>query len=297
MRNHLLAWVLSFETARRHHPHTALVTDDEGARLLVDGLGLEFETVSLALQRIEGIDPTWWTVGKFLAIAEQDQPFVHLDADVFLWDPLPADLLAAPVFSQNPEPFHIGDNGYYRPELIESVLAATGSAWLPEEWTWYRRAGVRPRGECCGIVGGTNVELLRHWAEQGLRLLRDPANAEGLALLPDRPALMITVEQYLLAACVEHHRGRLGSPFRDAGMTYLFRSWAEAADDAQAAARGFTHLIADTKSDEANALRLQRRVAEDYPDHYARCVRLTGGTSSRRRNFAVAPDSQLLASA
>jgi hypothetical protein len=48
-RHHLLAWILSVETARQHYPDTILYTDAEGARLLVDTLQLPFRQVSTML--------------------------------------------------------------------------------------------------------------------------------------------------------------------------------------------------------------------------------------------------------
>jgi hypothetical protein len=271
-RTHLLAWALSVETARRHYPDTGLVTDDAGARLLLDGLGLEFDTVSLSLNRLRGTDTSWWSIGKLVAIAEQTEPFVHIDADVFLWAPLPSRLTTAPVFAQNPEPFERGGS-YYRPEAFEAALAG-GSAWLPEEWAWHRQPEVTPRGECCGIVGGTHLDFLHHYARQGLRLVHDPANVARLRAVRNRPPLTITVEQYLLAACLEHHGERPGSPYRGVSIAYLFESWAEAADDSRAAELGFTHLIADTKRDPAFARRLEQRVERDHPHLYERCCRM-----------------------
>jgi hypothetical protein len=101
------------------------------------------------------------------------------------------------------------------------------------EWGWYRSLGAARRGECCGIVGGSRVDFLQHFAGQALRLLLEPANRSGLAALPDPAFLTVTLEQYLLAACLEHHRNRCGSPYRDVAISYLFRSWAEAAEPAR----------------------------------------------------------------
>jgi hypothetical protein len=288
--NHLLAWALSFETARRHHPHTSLVTDDDGARLLVDGLGLDFDSVSLGCNRLQGVDPAWWTLGKLVAISEQQEPFVHLDPDVFLWSALPTTLTAAPVFVQNPESYSAGDT-YYQPELFEAALRPDAATWLPPEWSWYRTPGAVPRGECCGIVGGNHVAFLRHYARQGLRLVNEPGNLTALRALPDRRALTITLEQYLLAACIEHHRGRTGSPYRDVDVSYLFPSWAQAGDEAQAAQRGFTHLIADTKRQPDVMQRLERRVRDQYPGRYERCLALLRprSASSKHGRNSVAP--------
>jgi hypothetical protein len=279
-RAHLLAWALSVETARRHFSGVRLVTDTAGADLLVDQLGLEFDAVSLALDRLERTDRAWWSIGKLVAIAEQREPFVHVDADVFLWSRLPTWLTSAPVFAQNPEPFEAGGS-YYRPEAFDAALV---DGWLPDEWSWHRQPGVVPRGECCGIVGGNDVEFLRHYAEQALRLVHDPQNVAGLGTIPDRPPLTITVEQYLLAACIEHHRDRAGSPFGDVSIRYLFDSWGQAADENAAAAAGFTHLIADTKRDPGVARRLEERVGHDHPHLHERCLRMT----SRRPAMAAA---------
>jgi hypothetical protein len=271
---HLLAWALSVATARTHHRSTQLVTDDAGARLLVDGLGLPFDDVSLSLNSLRGTDPSWWSIGKLVAIGEQTDPFVHIDADVFLWRALPADVVGAPVFAQNPEQFDPGAT-YYRPEAFETALSGRAGSWLPDEWSWHRRRGVQPRGECCGVVGGTHVEFLRHYAAQAIRLVHEPGNQRWLRSVRNRPPLTITVEQYLLAACIEHHRQRSGSPYRDVDIAYLFDSWAQAADGARAAELGYTHLIADAKRDPVSAERLHVRMQRDHPDLYDRCLAIT----------------------
>jgi len=258
--NHLLAWALSFERARLHYPDTALVTDDAGARLLVDGLGLEFGNVSLGLNGLRDVDPQWWTAGKLVAVAEQDEPFCHLDADVFLWSGLPERLVAAPVFAQNPESFGPGCD-WYRPQAFEAAISGASGGWLPPAWRWPAAARTPPRGECCGVVGGTDLALLSGWAERGLRVLRHEPNRPALAAVPERYKLVITLEQYLLAACVEH----LSAP-----IAYLFEDWADATTPGRAAALGFTHLISDAKRGFGVRRRLAPRLHADHPERYER---------------------------
>lgn len=132
----LMSWALSFETARKHFPSTALITDAPGAQLLVNDLGLEFDAVDTTLEALHDEDANWWILGKLTAYASQDRPFVHIDGDVYLWRPLPQRLLPAPVLGQNPEPFGLSPS-YYQPEVIENAVADGG--WLPSEWTWVRR--------------------------------------------------------------------------------------------------------------------------------------------------------------
>jgi len=69
-----------------------LVTDTEGARLLVDKLGLRFTTVMTTLTALDDADPEWWVLGKLWAYRAQTEPFVHLDNDVFLGDVMDPDV-------------------------------------------------------------------------------------------------------------------------------------------------------------------------------------------------------------
>lgn len=270
-QHHLLAWILSLETARRHYPRTALVTDDYGARLLVDGLGLEFGEVSTALNTLHGADPGWWALGKVCAYGLQREPFIHLDTDVFLWKRLPAWLETADVVAQYAE---VADTFYpfYRPEVVEAALRETGGGWLPEEWRWYRN-GTRPqRGECCGLFGGSHLGFIQYYAGVARRFMEHPDNQRAWQRMANKPWHMILFEQYLLAACLEFQNRQPTTPFAGVKIRYLFNSTQEAYHTPAPAHVGFTHLLADAKKDQLLAERLARRVQRDFPNQYERCL-------------------------
>ena len=258
-QHHLLSWVLSVETARKHYPRTSLVTDDAGARLLVDELGLEFDYVSTELNALDNHDAGFWALGKLYAYRLQTEPFVHIDNDAFIWKPLPFQLTSAPVFAQNPELF--GSESTYFPERLECALSQEGSLWLPAEWVWYRAAGVKQRGECCGILGGQNVEFINHYARQAIRLIEHPDNQAGWANL-NLTRQNTLVEQYMLSACIEFH---------GVEIKYLFPSVWDAFDPAHTRQTGFTHLVVDSKRHPEIAARVEQRIKRDYPEHYRRC--------------------------
>jgi hypothetical protein len=272
-RHHLLSWVLSVETTRMHYPETFLYTDCAGARLLVDGLGLEFAHVSTELNALEGHDPGWWALGKVYTYRLQTEPFIHLDNDVFLWKPLPQRIESAPVFAQNPEYFVVGAS-FYQPEKVELVLKRLTDGWLPEEWLWYRASGRAQKGECCGVFGGRRMDFIHHYADVALRLIGHPANQRGWRLLDAKIGHNILFEQYLLSACIEYHRSKPGSPYRDIDIQHLFKSVDDAFNPGNAARVGFTHLIAGAKRNTILAGRLEKRVQRDYPEHYERCIEM-----------------------
>lgn len=188
------SWALSVELARRHFAESCLYTDDTGAELLVARLALPFTSVSTALNALDGEDPLWWALGKLLTYALQTEPFVHMDDDVYLWQPLQDRVLAAPVLAQSPEYFRIGAS-CYRPDDFDRAVAATPDAWLPEEWLWYRCSGVDRRAECCGVFGGNNLSFIGHYARAALRMMQHPPNRRAFSRLTDKLNYSILSEQ------------------------------------------------------------------------------------------------------
>jgi hypothetical protein len=274
--HHLLAWGLSLRLARRHYPETVLVTDHGGKALLVDQLGLSFTHVCLELDRIDSANSGWWALGKLIAYSLQDAPFLHLDADVFLWKPLPERVVNAPVFAQCPEHGHSADE-WCGPLETENAFADHGLA-LPDEWVWSRARGGRFfREENCGIVGGRRVDFLRYYANLAVDLVLRPANAPAWErfLCSDKELYNMIVEQFLLAACVDFHRYHPESPFAGIDIRYLFPSFDDAFQPASAARAGFTHLLGHTKANAAVARRLEDRVRREDPAFYRHCMRLS----------------------
>ena len=268
--HYFLAWGLSLSLARRYYPDTALVTDQRGKELLVDALGLQFASVSTELERLDHCDPDWWALGKLIAYSIQDEPFVHLDNDVFLWKPLPQQLLDAPVFAQCPEYFQRTSERSSR--AIEAAFTAS-AATLPPEWEWAAsREEVFFREENCGIVGGRWVDFLRHYAQTAADLVMQPQYAPAWSRLPAKSNM--AVEQFFLSACLDFHRHHPHSSFRGVRVHYLFPSWEDAVNPNCATRAGFTHLLGDSKYDPAVGKRLEERVRRDDPGYFWHCKKV-----------------------
>jgi hypothetical protein len=270
--HHLLAWGLSLRLARKHYPETHLVTDEAGAELLVERLGLSFTHVRTDLERLSNADIGWWALGKLLAYSLQDRPFVHMDSDVFLWKLLPPMLANAAVFAQCPEDHPVDE--WCGPRDIEAAFSKH-AARLPVEWEWVRSQQSNGfREENCGIVGGTRVDFIRYYAQLALDLVLDPAHAGAWAELPDKSGYNMMIEQFLLAACLDYHRADPDSPYRGIRAKYLFPSFGEAFNPQAAARVGYTHLMGDAKGNAVIVRRLEQRVQREDPHFYRRCVRL-----------------------
>jgi hypothetical protein len=272
--HHLLAWGLSLRLASRHYPETVLITDKVGKSLLIDHLGLSFTDVSTELERLRKADASWWALGKLVAYSLQDRPFFHLDTDVFLWRPLPANVMNASVFAQCPEDHALDE--WCGPRDIERAFAQHGLT-LPAEWEWSRsRFPSYFREENVGVLGGTRFDFIRYYANLAIGLVMNPNHAAAWATFPEKAfGYNFVIEQFLLAACVDFHRFNPGSPFRGISIRYLFPSCAEAFDQKAAARLGFTHLLGTAKMNHSTVRRLEERVQHEDPAFYQHCLRLS----------------------
>ncbi|MBD2511504.1 hypothetical protein IQ274_27810 [Nostoc sp. LEGE 12447] len=269
---HLLAWILSLETAKKHFEKTALFTDTQGARQLVDELGLEFDEVYLELDALQDHDPKWWALGKVYTYRAQTEPFIHIDNDVFLWQNLPAEIISAPLLAQNPEYFLVG-NSWYDPEGIEAAIHSV-NGWLPDEWQWQRSRGSLQVAYNCGIFGGNAVDFISYYADLAIKFVEHPANQRAWNLLTHSTERNVLFEQYILGCCLEYCRYYPHTPYQNIDIKYLFPSLDEAFVPENATRLGFTHLIADAKRNPTISASLEKRVQRDYPEHYSIIQRL-----------------------
>lgn len=270
--HYALSWSLSVREASQHYPDTWLYTDDDGARFLVDTLGLSFAHVCTDLNALAAYDPDWWALGKIHTYRLQEEPFIHLDNDVFLWLPLPESLVHAALFAQNPEPFMPG-TAYYQPERIEGALAGV-NGWLPKEWTWYRASRQVLCGACCGIYGGTRLDFIHHVANLAFKLIEHPINRAVFSHLKDKGHLMVLLEQFLPAASVEYHRSRSDSPYSGVSIAYLFDDVADLFNPKHAARTGYSHALWGVKKNPKVLKLLEKRLWRDDPAQFDRCMRV-----------------------
>jgi hypothetical protein len=262
LKANLLSWVLSFETIRSFYPQTKLYSDSLGVDLLVERLGLGFQSVSAQLDGLQGYDPSWWALGKLFAYASEEEPFIHFDNDVFLWRALPEAVTSCALVAQNPEVLTEERKLYYRPEALEMAASKACNGWLPKEWRWYRNDYTGDHyAVCCGVFGGHDLDFIHRYAGLGFELL----DSGAIAALEKKEKHMILIEQFLLAATIEYERSVLGAT-REVG--YVLAS----PDCPKRPRVGFTHLLGPSKRNPAVIAKLEEMVKSKYPETYERCL-------------------------
>ena len=274
-RRDAMMWALSSGLLKRHVARTQLVTDSAGARFLIDELALPFDEVSLALDPLAEADPAFWALGKLHAYSLQNEPWVHVDHDVFLLQPLPPALLARPVFAQCAETFELVHSRNTPYSRNAEVFAA-----LPDLPPYFRRLASRRVQSAAntGILGGNALEFLREYAETALAILRSGHNGEGIARLQNLNAwtggwaLIFALEQWSLWAL---------SVERGIGIAYRFPDTWYFPKTVEAAKRhGYLHLLGAMKEQPHWIAWVEEQVREQFPGTYERVLRREAALSA-----------------
>jgi len=157
---------LSLHYALKHYGNVHLYTDEEGAKRLKH---LPFTSVSTELKDLPKVN-TNWALGKIYAyklLADKGQPFLHLDSDVFLFEPLPEQLVNARVFAQHMEGQPgSGVNAQYMLKHFYDVFTYAPFAYTEPSFA-----------ANMGIFGGTDTDFIGRYAMTSLAFCLDKSKA------------------------------------------------------------------------------------------------------------------------
>lgn len=233
----MLVQTLAANLAARAFAETEFVTDYFGAEIATR-LGWPFGQISTPLEAwpADGLTHIW-ALGKLVACALQDRPFVQFDGDVLVFKPLPKRLTRHRLIAQSPDFPH-----YY---TSREMLAAQAIA------------GFAPGGEAynAGLLGGSDVALVRAYAWAGLDLAQ---KFRGCAL--NGTSTSMIVEQYQLGVFSRRVGVEVGT------LLPL------APSRKQVAKAGYAHLTGDAKREDKWVAKSEARLAADFPEAYERFV-------------------------
>lgn len=100
----LFSWLFSCLQLRKFYKDVHLITDEKGKELLIDILKIPYTSFTVALNEIDRYDHDLWAIGKLYAYQLQDEPFLHVDGDLFIWESFNKRIEASSLVALHPEP-------------------------------------------------------------------------------------------------------------------------------------------------------------------------------------------------
>lgn len=255
-----MSWALSCLQFRQYYEQVELVTDSYGKQILVDALQLPYTSVRVELDQLNDYHPDLWALGKTIAYRLQEEPFIHADGDVYLYERLPAALEAAPLIAQHLE----ADFPYYAPhyEMMEQVFE-----YIPECMLQDRAQNPIFNAYCAGLLGGQDYAFFKEYAREVFALI--DRNAHLLdKLIPNH--LNVLFDQYLFYCLTQQERKTVHC-FAE-GVTLEFKGFTDFKGVPHR--QKYIHPVDVFKKYKTNCELLAYRLRLDYPDYYYRILSL-----------------------
>ncbi|MFD2565592.1 DUF6734 family protein [Aquimarina rubra] len=148
------SFALSALTINRFYNQNELHTDDRGKELFNNLLELPYSDIHTNLEKINNYHPKLWAFGKLVSCADQNEPFMHLDNDIFIWNKIPYDINQYDIIAQNIE---VNFPGYAK--TFKYMLTNFDS--VPNELikNYYKNGKILAHN--AGCIGGKNNDFFK----------------------------------------------------------------------------------------------------------------------------------------
>lgn len=241
--------VLAIMTAKKNFEKVELVTNDFGKKVFIDWLRLPIE-YNLLLNQMKTVNPYFWAYGKILATSSQNEPFVHIDNDAYLFSGLPERMKKAELVFQSKEIFNQSGYGWYdvlRPCYKEAIVK-------PKEIVELNDYAYN-----CGICGGNNTEIFKLHQKCSSEYIFASENQDLFFKKYKDIAIHQNLfhEQYFLASLIKKQRLRT--------KTELF---ADDIKDINKNGVSYCHLWGLSKTHQKNIDKMYARLHKDFPDYF-----------------------------
>lgn len=271
----LFSWALSCLSLREAFGEVTLYTDSEGARMLVDTLKLPYTEVKVVYDGFDCLT-CHWALAKVKTYALQNEPFLHIDGDIYVPKPLGADILASPLITQNEE---IATE-YYR-NMIERFLSIEGLKLEPRMLAALRAESVPSYN--LGFCGGNDLVFFKDFYEAVERFFRDN-DFNGPRFRDADISANVIFEQMFFSILAKAGGVRIASVYpgvmRDNGYTV-----GEFCNLRQYESRQFIHILGGHKRNADNCHMLELTLLRKYPEYYERIIALY--PERHRRLFGI----------
>lgn len=253
-----MSWTLSCLQLNKFYGEIELVTDKSGYKLLIEQLELPYDKVNVTLDSLNGYHPNLWALGKIYTYGKQDEPFIHVDGDVFIWKKLPNEIEEAELCAQN---YEIDEPGYehvyhhvkrhfkYFPKFMDTI-----------------RNGIITSVNA-GIIGGHNLSFFKEYASVVFEFV--DKNIDGMAGL-DTGSFNMFYEQFLFLRLAEQ---------KVVDIKFLVDDQRKLLDKhvnftGVPSTTSYIHTVGAFKKRRETGKLLEHMLKSYYPNHYYRLIDL-----------------------
>ena len=253
---HYLSWILSCNQLRKYYDEVELFTDSLGYSILIEKLKLPYTKVHIVLDELNNYDDNLWALAKIKSYSLMNEPFLHIDGDVFIFEPFDKNLMKSSIITQNIET----TSDYYwnmwskiKPELN----------FIPIIMENYNNQ-LHTKAYNMGVFGGNNLSFIKKYTDASFDFVNK--NKYSLSKI-NAYNFNIFFEQVLLYELSQEHQINVNCLINeDIGDNEYkgFGNFEEVPKE-----RKYLHLLGFYKKQELVCNKMSIYVQKYYPEYYA----------------------------
>ncbi len=256
---HYMSWALSSLRLSQYYDNLSLVTDSAGAKALIDKLKLPYTLVSCNLDELKNSNKHLWTLGKLYAYEMQENPFIHVDGDVFIWSKFPDAISKAELVAQNEEIAYT-----FNCDLMEKMLNAG--------FVFPKKANptLQVLESNAGIIGGYNTDFFKQYVDETKWFMKN--NEKRISNFIDGAQSVNTImEQYLFHELAKANGISVTYLFKDITTSDFskFNQFSKLNHSSW-----YIHAIGSYKMKAITGERIARCLWYEFPEYYDRLMTL-----------------------
>lgn len=261
LKYHYMSWALSCLTFKKLYDNIELITDIKGYKLFIEKLNLPYTSVKVELDCLNKYPAKLWAIGKIYSYQIQEDPFIHVDGDVYLWQCFGPELENADLIAQQKDI----DDGHYYTALDEIRLNKFN---LPKVII-DEIINCNLIESCnAGIFGGNDIDFIKSYCEEAFKFINSNYNKYHIDFNSTSYALVY--EQYLFS-CMARKAKKKISYYLDYNLkqrdNFLHGDISTFLNKYNSEQR-FVHLLSSKKSVIRACYELENQLQLEFPNHY-----------------------------
>lgn len=257
----MMGWALSCLQLKKIYKNVVLYADRNTAKILIEDLKLPYDNVICELDNLNSYHPDLWALPKVYVYSKQNEPFLHVDGDVFIWSSF-AGLTDSGLIAQNLESATI----YYESIMknLEQYLN-----FFPDEILKERDSGNPILAYNAGIFGGNDLDFFKMYADKAFQFVdKNKSSLPNIKV----SSFNIFFEQYLFYCLTKKHKKNVDVLFKQVIGDNEYKGFGDFIEVPHN--KQYLHILGNYKKNEIVCLQLANRLRLDYPEYYYRIISL-----------------------
>ncbi len=256
-----MSWTLSCLTIKKVYGNISLVTDINGYKLLIEKLKLPYTDVKVELDCLNRYPANLWAIGKLYSYSIQEEPFIHVDGDVYIWERFGKRIEKAGLLAQELDI----DLGHYSFALSE---IRKNKFYLPDIMEKDLKKSKRIESCNAGIIGGNDIEFIKKYCVEAFKLIDSNGDNNNLNYTGSSYALLY--EQYLFSCLARKEAKKITFYLGDDLSIRDENSIEDVSDfmNKYNKKNRYVHLLSAKKNLMNYCYELENQLQLEYPNYY-----------------------------